>query len=463
MGEAAPSSTDGQHQGPATTSQINPLLRERMLNRAATFSEGARPTQHPLNRRRSSLLSDTSDTRHSLRSSTDSLLRSSNNDMGRLSSSDEVSVWHSAPLAFAILPAVGGLLFQNGSAHVTDILLLGFASMFLNWCVRSPWDWYFSAQQIRYIDWDGDEDEDEGLPSDMILEEDEESEYTHDEERPTSSDSAAPAETEKTTKPQRTKVQQDAYRELAHNEILALIACFVGPLIGAYLLHAIRSQLTRPAEGLVSNYNLTIFVMAAELRPVTHMIKLSQARMIRLQRIVRGDSQSRMSNPESQEISNRLAELETRFAQPGPDNDIDVLKISSIVRQSLQPQLDALNRAVRRYEKRQAAQTIQIEARFGDLDARLKDTLALAAAAARTGQRPGVLSMLFTWVVGLVTFGVEVAWAIATYPIRTLHALFLDVKFLFTKVDRQPQKRSKGQSNGYSFGSTTRVQSKNGR
>lgn len=109
-----------------------------MLNRAATFSEGAHPVA-PLKRRRSSMLSEYSDTRHSFRSSTDNLLRPGGNDMDKLTSSEEPSFWHSAPLVFAILPAVGGLLFQNGSSVVTDILLLGFGSMFLNWCVRAPW------------------------------------------------------------------------------------------------------------------------------------------------------------------------------------------------------------------------------------------------------------------------------------------------------------------------------------
>jgi hypothetical protein len=59
--------------------------------------------------------------------------------MEGLTSSDEPSLWYSAPLAFAILPAIGGLFFTNGSAYVTDLLLLGFGAMFLNWCVRAPW------------------------------------------------------------------------------------------------------------------------------------------------------------------------------------------------------------------------------------------------------------------------------------------------------------------------------------
>lgn len=128
----APAESSGNSQA-----SIHPLLRQRRLNRAATFSEGAQP---PLPRRRNSTLSQYSDTRHSFRSSTDDLLRSAtSNDMEKLTASDEISIWHSAPLVFAIVPAFAGLFFQNGGAVITDILLLAFGSMFLNWCVRTPW------------------------------------------------------------------------------------------------------------------------------------------------------------------------------------------------------------------------------------------------------------------------------------------------------------------------------------
>ncbi len=45
----------------------------------------------------------------------------------------------SIPLAFALLPALAGLLFKNGSAVVTDVMLLGLAAVFLHWSVTQPW------------------------------------------------------------------------------------------------------------------------------------------------------------------------------------------------------------------------------------------------------------------------------------------------------------------------------------
>jgi hypothetical protein len=129
----------GPEEGQATGSQIHPLLRQRMLNRAATFTEGAKPTP-ALPRRRSSLLSDVSDTRYSFRSSSDNLVSTGrNNGANMQTASDEPSIWASIPILAAIIPALVGLTHENGAAAATDILILGLASWFLHFCVRTPW------------------------------------------------------------------------------------------------------------------------------------------------------------------------------------------------------------------------------------------------------------------------------------------------------------------------------------
>ena len=108
-------------------------LRQRPLGRASTFAAD------PMSPRRSSNMSGSvDDARQSIFSSTDDLLlpRVQN---GGLETQETSSHWHSAPLAMALLPALGGLLFKNGSAIVTDLTLLGIAAIFLNWAVRLPW------------------------------------------------------------------------------------------------------------------------------------------------------------------------------------------------------------------------------------------------------------------------------------------------------------------------------------
>jgi hypothetical protein len=113
-----------------------PRPRHRPLARSATFGDSNMPS----NRRRSSLFSDNvSETRKSLRSSTDDLLLPRANGSGEFDQVNEPSHWHSIPLGLALLPAVGGILFQDGTAVVTDMTLLALAAIFLNWSVRLPW------------------------------------------------------------------------------------------------------------------------------------------------------------------------------------------------------------------------------------------------------------------------------------------------------------------------------------
>jgi hypothetical protein len=49
------------------------------------------------------------------------------------------SNWALLPLAFALLPAVGGLFFKNGSLLITDVMLLFLAAVFLQWSITQPW------------------------------------------------------------------------------------------------------------------------------------------------------------------------------------------------------------------------------------------------------------------------------------------------------------------------------------
>lgn len=112
-------------------------LRQRPLGRAAVFADAP---SSPYRFRRNSTLSDTvSDAKQSIRSSTDELLfpRARHGRSAELH--EEESHWHSAPLALALLPAIGGIFFKNGSAVITDLILLVLAAIFLNWSVRLPW------------------------------------------------------------------------------------------------------------------------------------------------------------------------------------------------------------------------------------------------------------------------------------------------------------------------------------
>jgi hypothetical protein len=320
--------------------------------------------------------------------------------------------------------------------------------------------WYHEARQRQCLQ------ATEPAYQDTIHEEDEESTSTSP-ERPGS----AVSQSEETKAPRTSNApmiedaQKGAREELRRTELTAFVACFIGPLLGAYLLHNIRSQFThRTRDGIVTDLNLILYVLGAEMRPLTRLIRMVSERTLHLQQLVKAEPVDQLRSGTAEGLSQRLAELEARFDGPAPSNNVDVSRITAEVRQSMQHQLDALNRAVRKYEKRHMAQSIQIEARFQEIDVRLKDTLSLAAAAARTGQKPGIISMTLSWIAGFFTYWLQVTWDVAMYPFRVASSVVEAFKSVLFKDERNARRRAKGQLNGYSSIPTTpRMQSKSGR
>lgn len=231
--------------------------------------------------------------------------------------------------------------------------------------------------------------------------------------------------------------QQSALQELYLYEILALVSCFVLPLVGAYLLHAIRSQLSRPSEGLVSNYNLTIFLLVSELRVMSHMLKLLQSRTLHLQRVVQGGPPTTRSTGNGQQLGAvlaRLEQIESRLAneevsdtQPTKSNPSKAEQDNAVardVRNAIQPELDALNRAVRRYEKKATLLQFQTESRFAGVDARLEDAIALAASAAKHSvSHRNVLLWTIESLTAIVLLPFKAMVRILLLPLNTVLAL----------------------------------------
>ncbi|KAH6998679.1 hypothetical protein BKA56DRAFT_665241 [Ilyonectria sp. MPI-CAGE-AT-0026] len=361
----------------------------------------------------------------------------------QLATSDSSSL-ASLSLAFALLPALAGVLFKNGSAVVTDIMLLGLAGVFLHWSVTQPWTWYHSAQEVRIQ---------QEANADTAIEDDSDSESAtlaparHSSLDHVPEEEATQPEAEgKATRKRPTAQQQSALAELYLYEILALASCFMLPLIGAYMLHAIRSQLSRPSEGLVSNYNLTIFLLVSELRVFSHMIKLVQSRTLHLQRVVQGNHNgfSTTHNAEQLEavllrlecLESRLTTEENPAVSAGKSDTVKAKQENAIardVRNAIQPELDALNRAVRRYEKKATLLQFQTESRFAGVDARLEDAIALAANVAKNSASN---RNIFLWTI-------EALIAVVLLPFKALlRILLLPLSTLLTLAKKNKKKGS---------------------
>ncbi|OAQ98128.1 hypothetical protein LLEC1_02479 [Akanthomyces lecanii] len=383
----------------------------------------------------------------------------------------ELSSLAGLSLAFALLPAIAGALFKNGSAVTTDIMLLGLAGVFLHWSVTQPWLWYHSAQQVRIEHEEnaadevfGDDDEDGGG------DDDDDEEYadgaSHLDDVP---EEATPPREEAATDNDTTTAsvkKQSALSELYLHEVMALVSCFSLPLISAFILHMIRSQLSRPSEGLVSNYNLTIFILVSEVRVLSHMIKLVQARTLHLQRVVHSSSNPFGTLPTTNSLRinamlERLDALESESAplrstassNVVPEGDEETAKaaheavLTRDVRNAIQPELDALNRAVRRYEKKSTLLQSHVDAHFAAVDARVEDAIALAAVAAKNSNRGSILVRAFDALVALVLLPFSTA----------LHLLLLPVRWLLSRTSssrgtHSSKKRNTGAHSGSNGG-----------
>ncbi|PKX97048.1 uncharacterized protein P174DRAFT_438829 [Aspergillus novofumigatus IBT 16806] len=397
-------------------------LRHRGPTRAATFAEGSSSIQEQ--RRNSSFSDSVSEARNSIRSSTDELLFPRVVQEGNIGLPNEESNWQSAPLGLALLPAIAGIFFKNGSAVVTDITLLILAAIFLNWSVRLPWEWYRSAQALKQEDIYYD-----SVTSKLELEtDDNEGNYQG---RKNATDGEPRRE-------QRVpSAVKKATRELQIHELVALASCFIFPIVGTWLLHAIRSKLSRPSEGLVSNYNLTIFLLASEIRPFAHLLKMVQARTLHLQRVVAAsaDDEEKLDPNKIKDLAKRLEELEAHVAETAaarlPSESSNhaqdreqlqnlISQATAEIRKGFQPEIDALNRAVRRYEKRTALTSFQTEAKFQALETQVHDAIALAAAAQRSGSRRplSTLSRLFNSIYAIILLPVQIFVSLASLPFQ---------------------------------------------
>lgn len=241
----------------------------------------------------------------------------------------------------------------------------------------------------------------------------------------------APAE--RTPSPTRClPAHEAATNELYIHEMLALISCFLFPMLGAYLLHALRSQLTRPSEGLVSNYNLTIFLLASELRPMAHLVKLIQARTLHLQRVVNVNAAESEPSGDLKALSQRLDELETRTSndistKPKEEAALNAKQraiITTEIRAEFTKEIKALNHAIRSYNKRFTMHSFQTDARLHELEDRLNDAISLAASAAKFGQSQRAFTVVAVeWAATAFVLPLQAFGAMASLPFKTLKAI----------------------------------------
>ncbi|KAF2766708.1 hypothetical protein EJ03DRAFT_329850 [Teratosphaeria nubilosa] len=446
----------------------NRFLRTQTLPQLPQQPPSLSPRPPGLGRRRSSLLSYNS-FEDVTQSFAEDLLNPSSTRRVNIAEEHEVTKWHSSPLAFAILPALGGLFFNGGSAFVTDALLLILAAIFLNWSIRIPWDWYYSAQAIRLRGQGDAEDEyyeydDEGKP--RSAGQDDVAVTTSADSSPQSNPADAPkvnksfiATGKEQDDAQKKYARADAASALRQQELLALLATFAFPVLAAWLLHVIRAQLSRPSGTLVSDYNLSVFLLAAEIRPMRQLVRLMASRTLNLQRTVTGldDPFSNRTVETRSTISTllqRVSELEAKISEHqvipstvAVADKSDVNELSTELRKRYEPRLEGLERAVRRYEKRSTTLALLTEQRLNSLENRLQDALSLAAVAAQHSQKRGVIAWSLETFSTFFSVPFRLAWTFIAFPITLAEDVYDKAKAVMLGP-MPPSKSSRKRQNG---------------
>ncbi|KAK9376890.1 uncharacterized protein V1513DRAFT_438456 [Lipomyces chichibuensis] len=241
---------------------------------------------------------------------------------------DDGNPWTYLPLVFALCPAFVGIFVTNGNKAVTDVLLLCIMTMYLHWLVKVPYDWYQDARA-------------QAVAADVYP--------------PLSDD---PAERHIY------KLRSEAAAKLAHWEILSLATCFVGPILGGFLLHYLRGSLTsESAGGLVSNFNITLFVLTACVRGALILVELVKRRTLHLTDVARAQPRSRVEELECQVqfLEDEIRRLEGVIGSAAKEAG-----------ETLRPDVAALTRAMRRYEKNQAMQSQEFVAQIQELEKEIR-------------------------------------------------------------------------------------------
>lgn len=242
--------------------------------------------------------------------------------------------------------------------------------------------------------------------------------------KPESTDGNSSPDSEKNARlSARTLEREAALKQLYKHELFSLLACFALPLASAYLLHFVRSQLSQSSgENLVTNFNLTIYALAAEARVIAYMFKLSQSRTSHLKRIVQARQTSGPNGCHIDEVLERLSKLEeyivdsqTQQTDEGETSSKTKQEIVRAVRTGIQPELDALNRAMRKYGNKTTVIQTHTEARFVAFEARLEDAITLAAAAVKNSTHN---KSLFAW-------AAESALSVALLPVNAAVTIVL--------------------------------------
>lgn len=253
---------------------------------------------------------------------------------------ESASNFQYAPTVVALLPIFCSLIFGSHSEHWTDLMLLILVAIYLHNCVTVPAEYYRRSTSRAHASETGE----------MTLE------------------------------------QKHAYEALRRATANAFCGLVLGPLLGAALLHYIRSALDRPANGLITNFNIGVFVLAAEIRPMRIAYRYLLNKSDDLQQRLVDAPRSQYDQLRDQvgllheQIERLQRELDHYQTGGGTNADGNVngkatvgrresaaaaaAQVQAVASAAAQEEVEALKRAMRRYERHEQQLKDQWEERL---------------------------------------------------------------------------------------------------
>ncbi|CEG78752.1 hypothetical protein RMATCC62417_13314 [Rhizopus microsporus] len=250
---------------------------------------------------------------------------------------DDFSAAVSWPILLAGVPTLGA--FFAGSSEIwSDFIMILLILFYVYKWMTVPWSYYESARIRRVIHQQSSVELKAGPKA-------EEAAYLR----------KLQTEREK---------QQSIHAELRRHELAGLVWVVLSPLIAGYTLQYSRYFFAN-TDKYISAFNITVFTLAASIKPLSHVIFLLQERTLYLQ------NEAAFSETEIEMLQSRIRFLE---------KEIDVLRRAYATKKDLgqitediNPTLQQLTKTLHRFEKRDNALRTWSQQHFTAIEQKVKE------------------------------------------------------------------------------------------
>ncbi|KAI8335502.1 hypothetical protein BC941DRAFT_355277 [Chlamydoabsidia padenii] len=158
--------------------------------------------------------------------------------------------------------------------------------------------------------------------------------------------------------------QKQVANELRRHEIMGLIWVLASPAVAGYTLQYSRYFLS-DYERYMSSFNVAVFVLAASLKPLSHVVLLLRERTMYLQSEIQiNDTQVQRLQKKLDIMEDELYTLRQAFATK---------KDLGQVTEDLGPTIQQLSKAIRRFEKKEHLLRSWSEDKFGSIDEKVRE------------------------------------------------------------------------------------------